>query len=1046
MTISDNFNLEKPKKMNFNRPSPSQPLPCQQIPSNDKLITDLLLEKADLYPKSIAVESRHVTLCYKELNQLVSSLSVLFIKKGIKKNDAVFIHAVRSPLLVIAILATLKVGASFTLLDPMDPVEYIDRCIEIAKPSMWVDLISSNSRVEAENKSKIHNHINAKVKNYFELTDIAEIDQFQSQYEVNNIGFPLLSGNDTATITFTSGSSGYPKAVIGRHSSLSHFQSWMQSEIGLDHTDRFAMCSNLSHDPIQRDIFTPIALGAVIVIPEQESIFMPGQLPQWMREKSITVCCLTPPMCQFLTVYNTKNVTINSLRKVFFVGSSLLKKQVEDLQYIAPLAEVINLYGSTETQRAVSYFNASHYLKSLPSIVPIGRGMKDVDVLVINQETQKLCNLYEVGEIWMRSPYIAKGYLNVPDNQAFTHNPFSTIDNDSVYKTGDLGMYTPEYGVQCLGRIDDQVKIDGHRVELSHIDSVVMQCELVKECVTLLASNKKNEPMIATFFVVDSGTSHGEKVSLVKQYLQSFISQNLPQYMNPRLLIEIKKIPLTKNGKVDYNDLKVRVSNCVHELCPVDGGMNTISAGKLYSMVADVIGFPMHELDKNKSLDQMGLTSLNLLELLSQIKNIYSVNLSYDIKSMTVQEIVDIVSEHPVKYTSSVCRLSNANEDIFQILGDKHVEHVSSTEIRINGDILDHFCSNSYLGLGEHPEIKNAVVDYVIHGASINSHGAMDLNGKTEVHRELIDEIKQLYGCYGVLLYGSAYMANVSVIPALANAADFIVIDERSHQSIIDGCRLSYAHLQSFKHNCMHDLQRKLDNIKDEVGQKIIITEGLFSMEGTVLNLPDIRQLADRYQALLVVDEACSLGQLGADGSGVESYYNLPDTIDVRVGTLSKAIPSIGGYVATNKRIYDCLGFSRGKVFSGSVPPLQAKISTIALRLLRQDSNLIKQLRSNVSIWREGLRSVGLDITEHDSAITAIKTLDDNHTKMLFQQFYAAGIYTFPAAFPWNEEGRSLIRTSVTALHTHDQIECALVRLQKIHNKNKGFYDETILQ
>ncbi len=1025
-----NLDIKTLKSSCNNIPLPSEAFPCHSEPSEDKLVSEILLEMARANPNDIAIESDTVSLSYHDLNHAVTDFAIVLLQEGVKKNSTVFIYASRTPLLVISILATLKVGATFSLLDPSDPVEYLESCIKQAKPSVWIDLSHEACTINKEKKLEIDLLIKRVFKLTFNLnsiTDIANLVQLHHVAKENAI-FPKISGDDTATITFTSGSNGTPKAVMGRHSSLSHFQGWMQKEFGINGSDRFAMCSNLSHDPIQRDIFTAICLGGTIVIPSQQAIFTPGQLPQWMAHKKITVCCLTPPMCQFLTLYNSENIKLNTLRKIFFVGTSLLKKQVEDLQYIAPYVDVINLYGSTETQRAVSYFNVTQNLQKIPSVVPIGKGMKDVDILIVNQATKKLCDVGEVGEIWVRSPYIAKGYLNAPGNDAFSTNPFSQLKDDFIYKTGDLGVYSSDFGAQCLGRVDSQIKIDGHRVELSHIDNILIQFNKIKDAVTLAIFTQRKEHVLIAFLVanISGGETDNEKF---KKEARHFLEKHLPKYMIPRVFIIKDKIPLTKNGKVDYKLLKSNAHDYVGRNKVLHQTKASTISESIISMVSDILSIPIHLIDNKTTLNQLGFTSLNYIEFLNRIRKKYNINLTYNSKMPTILEIINSIDQVNNSNTNYAFVVANGDVHAGKILKNKHIEYISSTKIKIDKKIIDHFCSNSYLGLGRHSIVRQAVLDHLDQDCSINSHGAMELNGKTCFHVDLINEIKQLYNCNEVLLYNSAYMANISIIPTLANSHDHIFIDSACHQSIIDGCSLSHAHFHSFKHNDMTHLEKKLHRLRNATGKKIIITEGLYSMEGTILALPEIKFLVDKYQALLMVDEACSLGQLGANGAGVESYFNMPGTIDIRIGTLSKAIPSIGGYIATNKAIFENVQMKGGSIFSGAIPPIQARIAAYAFKVIKNTPSLFENLRANTVMWRDGLEKLGFDIIKSESAITAIKTRDDDHTKQLYERFYNAGVYVFPALPPWNAKNKSLIRTSVTAMHTQDQIEKALDRI-----------------
>ncbi|KAJ1676930.1 large subunit of alpha-aminoadipate reductase, partial [Spiromyces aspiralis] len=282
------------------------------------------------------------------------------------------------------------------------------------------------------------------------------------------------------TLSFTSGSTGIPKGVRGRHFSLTHFYPWMGEEFGLNSDDRFTMLSGIAHDPIQRDVFTPVFFGAELYIPTSEDIGIPGQLAQWMADNRVTITHLTPAMGQLLSANAT--TTITHLRHAFFVGDLLTKRDCYRLQGLAPNCSIINMYGTTETQRAVSYCpipsrsEQPSFLESAKDVIPAGRGMKDVQLLVVNRHGHgNLCSVGEVGEIYVRSGGLAEGYLRLEEatNQKFVRNWFRRSDlpqgtaglpfyhgpRDRMYRTGDLGRYRPDGDVECIGRIDDQVKI-----------------------------------------------------------------------------------------------------------------------------------------------------------------------------------------------------------------------------------------------------------------------------------------------------------------------------------------------------------------------------------------------------------------------------------------------------------------------------------------------------------------------------------------------------------------------------------------------------------
>ncbi len=300
-------------------------------------------------------------------------------------------------------------------------------------------------------------------------------------------------------------------------------------------------------------VFTPLFLGAQIRIPQAEDIGTPGKLAEWMASNEITVTHLTPAMGQLLSA--NASAKIPTLKNAFFVGDVLTKRDVLRLQNLAENVNVINMYGTTETQRAVSYFripsqrNHPGYLESIKDIIPAGKGMQNVQLLVVNPNHQ-LCGVGELGEIFVRSGGLAEGYLQLPEvtlskflTNPFNSNPISLSNDplylgprDRVYRSGDLGRYCADGSVECTGRADDQVKIRGFRIELKEIDTHMSQHANVRENVTLVRRDVFEEKTLVSYFVPLTAT---ENIRALVKDIRDFLSEKLPVYAVPK-------------GNVDY--------------------------------------------------------------------------------------------------------------------------------------------------------------------------------------------------------------------------------------------------------------------------------------------------------------------------------------------------------------------------------------------------------------------------------------------------------------------------------------------------------------
>ncbi|OBT58212.1 NRPS-like protein [Pseudogymnoascus sp. 24MN13] len=417
----------------------------------------------------------------------------------------------------------------------------------------------------------------------------------------------IVGPDSNPTLSFTSGSEGRPKGVLGRHYSLTRYFGWMAERFQLSSESKFTLLSGLAHDPIQRDIFTPLFLGAQLLVPSREDI-QHEKLAEWMREHKPTVTHLTPAMGQILVGGATAEFP--SLERVFFVGDVLTIRDCRALRRLAINANIINMYGTTETQRAVSYYELpsrakdADCLEKLKDTVPAGKGMENVQLLVVNREDRnKLCGVGEVGELYVRAAGLAEGYLGDPalNETRFLMNWF--VDNekwveedkkiskdepwrqyykgprDRLYRTGDLGRYMESGDVECTGRADDQVKIRGFRIELNDIDSNLSQNALIRDCKTLVRRDRNEEPTLVSYIVPelaewrrwlaasgvedieDEGTEMGTVIVYAKKFRRmttevwDHLKARLPAYAVPTIYIVLNKLPLNPNGKVDKPNL-----------------------------------------------------------------------------------------------------------------------------------------------------------------------------------------------------------------------------------------------------------------------------------------------------------------------------------------------------------------------------------------------------------------------------------------------------------------------------------------------------------
>jgi amino acid adenylation domain-containing protein len=621
------------------------PDPAQMLDATwEGAIHTLFAQQAGRIPHRAAVVDPDETWSYEELEVRSNQLANCLVASGVRPQDIVAIYGHRSASLVWALLGILKAGAAFLILDPAYPASRLMDYLGMARPRGWIRIEAAGALPDALEEFVLDLPCSCCLD--LPSRSAAATRDLFADYSADSPGV-VVGPDDLAYVSFTSGSTGRPKGILGRHGSLTHFLPWMKEEFGLGETDRFSMLSGISHDPLHRDIFTPLPLGATICIPDPEQM-VPGRLAEWMKQEDISIAHLTPAMGQILTEA-TQGKTLPSLRYTFFVGDKLTRREWFRLRRLAPRLTVVNFYGATETQRAVSYFvvpndvqvasgdgRAGNHLKE---IIPLGRGMKDVQLLVLNTAGQ-LVGIGEVGEIHVRSPHVAKGYLSdeLLTRERFKINPCTGQAGDWMYKTGDLGRYLPEGDVEFLGRIDHQVKIRGFRIELGEIEAVLGQHPAVKDVVMLAREDVPGDKRLVAYVVP------GREDTLTPGELRSYLSQKLPDYMVPSAIVLMDALPLTPNSKVDRRALPVPdVSRGEPERTfAVPRDSLELELARVWERLLGV-----HPIGVRDNFFDLGGHSLLAVRLIAQVEKVFGIRLPLAtlFQTPTVEQMADILRQ-----------------------------------------------------------------------------------------------------------------------------------------------------------------------------------------------------------------------------------------------------------------------------------------------------------------------------------------------------------------------------------------------------------------
>ncbi|MFY9421698.1 MAG: aminotransferase class I/II-fold pyridoxal phosphate-dependent enzyme [Bacilli bacterium] len=359
------------------------------------------------------------------------------------------------------------------------------------------------------------------------------------------------------------------------------------------------------------------------------------------------------------------------------------------------------------------------------------------------------------------------------------------------------------------------------------------------------------------------------------------------------------------------------------------------------------------------------------------------------------------------------------------------LETGQDTVVRMNNRETIMIGSNNYLGLTSHPEVIEAGVAAIKKYGS-GCSGSRFLNGTLDIHLALESELAEFLGKEDVMTFSTGFQSNLGILSAIAGRNDVIVGDRENHASIYDGCRLSYAKFLRYNHNDMEDLENTLKSIPEDKGI-LIVTDGAFSMTGDIANLPEIVRLAKKYGARVMVDDAHGFGVLGEHGRGTAEHFGLEDEVDIIMGTFSKSLASLGGFMAASKEVVDYVKHvSRPFIFSASISPANVECARAALRIIKREPERIQALRDISNYMREGLKKLGVDIIESETPIIPIYTYEEEKTFIACKLLLERGVYVNPVIPPATPPGQCLLRTSYTATHTKEHMDYAMQQIKEV--------------
>ncbi len=566
---------------------------------SDKGVIKYFERQVAANPEMTALSSDGIKLSYEELYQQVNKMADWLLNSGIKQRQIIGIYADRSPELVIALLATLKINGVFVVLDSSYPTETIQTRITAVNP---VCVIQCNTAIPKTLADHLNKH---------EIKNICFRDL---NHEVSIIDRPEwdIKPTDTAYLAFTSGTTGQSRVVIGTHRGLERaVLNWTQYDTFKHKGLKFSLLSGLGHDPLHRDIFLALGTGGQLYIPDADDM-EPLRLSQWMKNSGIQVANLTPAMLSLLLIDKSQNYS--ELKWVMSVGEALPWSLVRALKRVSN-AEVYNLYGTTETQQCLSHYHCPADAEDNQGIVPIGYGLSGTQVMTLRPDGQ-LAGIGEVAEIAIISDGLAQGYLNANDEAFFT-----TESGNRGYKTGDLGILLGNGSIQVIGRSDRQMTIRGFRVEPAEIEQELMRQQDINAAYVCKKQNLQGQEFLLAYVKTKIKTDNNNSLERQQQSIMSALKQKLPAYMLPTSIVQLADFPLTPNGKIDQTALPLPANQS--RLQNLEDDRITQFVAQTWAKVLD-IKHPTHDVD----FFQLGGHSLLAARVIAHIQSELQVTVS----------------------------------------------------------------------------------------------------------------------------------------------------------------------------------------------------------------------------------------------------------------------------------------------------------------------------------------------------------------------------------------------------------------------------------
>jgi amino acid adenylation domain-containing protein len=508
-----------------------------------ELVTEMFDKWVKESPSSQAIRHGRQVFTYAELAEKAQAIAHILRAKDLEKGQVVAVYGQRSIGLIASMFGVFIAGGVLVSIDPALPEQRKQVMLQEAAVKAFVSVGE-----ELEDISWLDP--DSAMKKIFVDANIGNPSGSESGLDLESVSLPNCCSEDPAYIFFTSGTTGIPKGVLGQHKGLSHFLKWQLEMFSVGPQDRSAQLTGLSFDVVLRDIFMPLTSGATLCLPENSGNLGIDRTLEWLKRERITVLHSVPTVAQTWLNFMPASLSLPDLRLTFFAGEPLTDILIQQWRKHFPNAEIVNLYGPTETTLAKCYFRVPAEPK--PGVQPVGTPLPETQALVLTPEMQQ-CGTGEIGEIVIRTPFRTLGYINAREESAkkFIRNPFRNGEKDLIYYTGDRGRVRMDGLLEILGRLDQQVKLRGVRIEPGEVTAALARHPAIDACVVIARQDNQPETYLAAYVVLAS-----QKNATVTE-LRTFLEQRLLAAMVPRVFVFLDELPKNPNGKVNRRALPI---------------------------------------------------------------------------------------------------------------------------------------------------------------------------------------------------------------------------------------------------------------------------------------------------------------------------------------------------------------------------------------------------------------------------------------------------------------------------------------------------------